>query len=298
MIVSRETMTDITQCQVCLGTEFEAYSAPKDHTVSKEIFSILKCGSCGFLFTSPRPNLNELGKYYNSEDYISHSDTSKGLVSKLYKAARKFTLDQKFKLVQPYCVEQELLDVGCGTGAFLHYSKRKGINVQGVEPDSGARTFAINNYGLTVNEEDALDKFKEASFGAITMWHVLEHVPHLDERLDQLKRILHEEGRIFVAVPNPDSFDARFYGEFWAAYDVPRHLWHFTPATMRKLLSRNGLKLHDILPMKLDAFYIALLSERYKHGKTNYLSALFNGFKSNLRAGKEAWSSQIYVIGK
>jgi hypothetical protein len=109
---------------------------------------------------------------------------------------------------------------------------------------------------------------------------------------------LHEEGRIFVAVPNPDSFDARFYGEFWAAYDVPRHLWHFTPATMRKLLSRNGLKLHDILPMKLDAFYIALLSERYKHGKTNYLSALFNGFKSNLRAGKEAWSSQIYVIGK
>jgi 2-polyprenyl-3-methyl-5-hydroxy-6-metoxy-1,4-benzoquinol methylase len=291
-------MTEITSCPVCSFNEFSSFLHAIDYTVSKERFSINTCKGCGFLFTSPRPDLSVLGNYYHSDDYISHSDTSKGLISKLYKVARSFTLDRKFRLVSNYCKEKPLLDVGCGTGAFLSHASSKGLNVVGIEPDNGARSYAIQNYNLTVFEEQELSLFDEASFGAITLWHVLEHVSNLDERLSQLRRLLRPEGRIFIAVPNPDSFDARHYQSYWAAYDVPRHLWHFTPQTMRRLLQRNSLILHDILPMKLDAFYISLLSERYKYGKEKYLSAFINGMRSNLKAGKEAWSSQIYVIGK
>lgn len=201
-------------------------------------------------------------------------------------------------MVASYCNRNKLLDIGCGTGAFLNHTKSKGLDVLGVEPDDGARAFAIEKYGLSVYDESMLNNLEPASFGAITLWHVLEHVPNLEERLAQLKRLLHPNGRIFVAVPNPNSFDAKHYRAHWAAYDVPRHLWHFTPQSMRKLLEKNNLLLHDVLPMKLDAFYISLLSEKYKHGRTRYLFAFWNGLKSNLKAGKQGWSSQIYVIGK
>ena len=291
-------MTEITLCPICSSTNFSTHLNAIDYTVSKKSFAIKRCNACDFLFTSPRPELSVLGSYYQSEDYISHSDTSKGLISKLYKIARSFTLDRKYRLVSPYCKGMPLLDVGCGTGAFLNHAKSKGLNVLGIEPDQGASNFAKEKYGLSVYDEKKLDELEAESFGAITLWHVLEHVPNLDERLLQLKRLLHPEGRIYIAVPNPDSYDAKKYREYWAAYDVPRHLWHFTPQTMRKLLEKNGLKLHKVLPMKLDAYYISLLSERYKHGRERYIPAFWNGLKSNLQADKHAWSSQIYAIGK
>jgi 2-polyprenyl-3-methyl-5-hydroxy-6-metoxy-1,4-benzoquinol methylase len=291
-------MTEIKHCPICDSTNFSQHLNAVDYTVSRETFSIMKCDGCDFLFTSPRPELSVLGSYYQSEDYISHSDTSKGLISKLYKIARGFTLERKFRLASSFSNGKKLLDVGCGTGAFLNHAKSKGLDVIGIEPDRGASDFAKKNYGLSVFDESKLDEFEAASFGAITLWHVLEHVPNLNERLVQLKRLLHPEGRLFIAVPNPDSFDAKYYQEHWAAYDVPRHLWHFTPKTMRKLIDKNGLQLHSVLPMKLDAFYISLLSERYKNGSERYLPAFWSGLKSNLKAGKYAWSSQIYVIGK
>lgn len=291
-------MTEITHCPICSSTNFSTHLNAIDYTVSKESFAIKRCNACDFLFTSPRPELSVLGSYYQSEDYISHSDTSKGLISKLYKIARSFTLDRKYRLVSPYCKGMPLLDVGSGTGAFLNHAKSMGLNVLGIEPDQGASNFAKKKYGLSVYDEKKLDELEAESFGAITLWHVLEHVPNLDERLLQLKRLLHPEGRIYIAVPNPDSYDAKKYREYWAAYDVPRHLWHFTPQTMRKLLEKNGLKLYKVLPMKLDAYYISLLSERYKHGRERYIPAFWNGLKSNLQADKHAWSSQIYAIGK
>ncbi|MFN5372325.1 MAG: class I SAM-dependent methyltransferase [Bacteroidia bacterium] len=291
-------MTEITDCPICSSISFSAHLSAVDYTVSNELFAIKRCNTCDFLFTSPRPNLDALPRYYHSEAYISHSDTSKGLVSKLYKIARRFTLNRKYGMVASYCKRNKLLDIGCGTGAFLNHAKSKGLDVLGVEPDDGARAFAIEKYGLSVYDESMLNNLEPSSFGAITLWHVLEHVPNLDERLAQLKRLLHPNGRIFVAVPNPNSFDAKHYRAHWAAYDVPRHLWHFTPQSMHKLLEKNNLHLHGVLPMKLDAFYISLLSEKYKHGRTRYLFAFWNGLKSNLKAGKQGWSSQIYVIGK
>lgn len=291
-------MTEIIDCPICSSTNHAHYLSALDYTVSKELFAIMQCDTCHFLFTSPRPDNALLGGYYKSEDYISHSDTSKGLISKLYKIARGFALDNKYQLVAKYCKGKRLLDVGSGTGAFLNHAQIKGLDAIGVEPDKEARALAKEKYAVSVYDEAALNELESSSFDAITMWHVLEHVPNLDERLFQLKRLLHPGGRIFVAVPNPNSYDAKHYKAYWAAYDVPRHLWHFTPQSMRRLLEKNKLHLHTMLPMKLDAFYISLLSERYKYGRERYFSALLNGIKSNLMAGDQAWSSQIYVIGK
>lgn len=256
----------------------------------------MRCSGCGFLLTSPRPENSDLGKYYKSEQYISHSNTSKGWVNRMYKLARRFTLAQKFRLVNPYAQQSGLLDIGCGTGAFLNYCAEKGLRVEGVEPDDDARRFAQSEYGFALKTEEELDSWAAGQFSAITMWHVLEHVPNLQERIAQLKRLLDAQGRVFVAVPNHRSADAQYYKEFWAAYDVPRHLWHFSPSTIRSLFNKQGFVLERTLPMKLDAYYVSLLSERYRNGSA--LNALWQGFRSNWKAGDDQWSSQIYVFKK
>lgn len=289
-------MVNLSECPVCSGTQFSSFLQCTDHTVSQESFSIVRCTGCGFLMTNPRPDNADLGRYYKSEQYISHSNTSKGWVNRVYKIARSFTLAQKYKLVKPYASENGLLDIGCGTGAFLDYCAEKGLNVEGVEPDEDARKFAQSEYGFQLKTEDALDEWPDAQFSAITMWHVLEHVPNLSERIAQLKRLLSARGRIFVAVPNHTSADAHHYRQYWAAYDVPRHLWHFSPATIRTLFNKHGFVLERTLPMKLDAYYVSLLSERYKNG--NALGAFWQGFRSNWLAGNDKWSSQIYVFKK
>lgn len=289
-------MVNLSECPVCSGTQFSSFIQCADHTVSQESFSIVRCTGCGFLMTNPRPENADLGKYYKSEQYISHSNTSKGWVNRVYKIARAFTLAQKYRLVKPYASENGLLDIGCGTGAFLDYCAEKGLNVEGVEPDEDARKFAQSEYGFQLKTEDALNDWPDAQFSAITMWHVLEHVPNLSERIAQLKRLLNARGRIFVAVPNHTSADAHHYRQFWAAYDVPRHLWHFSPSTIRTLFNKHGFVLERTLPMKLDAYYVSLLSERYKNG--NAVSAIWQGFRSNWLAGDDKWSSQIYVFKK
>lgn len=289
-------MVNLSECPVCSGSQFSSFLQCTDHTVSQESFSIVRCTGCGFLMTNPRPENADLGKYYKSEQYISHSNTSKGWVNQVYKIARSFTLAQKYKLVNPYASESGLLDIGCGTGAFLDYCAEKGLTVEGVEPDEDARRFAQSEYGFQLKTEEALNTWPDAQFSAITMWHVLEHVPNLPERIAQLKRLLHARGRVFVAVPNHTSADAHHYRQFWAAYDVPRHLWHFSPTTIRALFNKQGFVLERTLPMKLDAYYVSLLSERYKNG--NALSALWQGFRSNWLAGDDKWSSQIYVFKK
>jgi 2-polyprenyl-3-methyl-5-hydroxy-6-metoxy-1,4-benzoquinol methylase len=289
-------MVKLHECPVCSGNQFSPYLQCVDHTVSQESFTIMRCSGCGFLLTSPRPENSDLGKYYKSEQYISHSNTSKGWVNRMYKLARRFTLAQKFRLVNPYAQQSGLLDIGCGTGAFLNYCAEKGLRVEGVEPDDDARRFAQSEYGFALKTEEELDTWAAGQFSAITMWHVLEHVPNLQERIAQLKRLLDAQGRVFVAVPNHRSADAQYYKEFWAAYDVPRHLWHFSPSTIRSLFNKQGFVLERTLPMKLDAYYVSLLSERYRNGSA--LNALWQGFRSNWKAGDDQWSSQIYVFKK
>jgi len=291
-----------SNCPVCKNENITEFFAAEDYTVSHEKFSIFQCKNCTVLITQNIPAQNEIGKYYASDNYISHSDTQMGFVNKLYHVIRKKTLNGKKDLIQKETNKQtgKILDIGCGTGAFLHTMKTAGWESIGLEPDETARNKAQELYNLTPLSSHEIFNLQHSSFDAITMWHVLEHVHQLHEYVAQLKNLITDKGRIFIAVPNYTSHDAQYYGNAWAAYDVPRHLYHFSPVSMKNLVEQYGLTIKKIKPMWFDSFYVSMLSEKYKKGKGNLLSAFFTGFISNIKTmmNKEKCSSLIYVISK
>lgn len=288
----------INNCPVCNSNAFKQHLSCKDYTVSQETFNLVQCQDCSFVFTNPRPHDSVLGNYYKSEDYISHSDTKKGLVSKLYHAVRSYTLGKKISLISRYVPHGTILDYGCGTGMFLNECKKAGWKTMGMEPDSGARQIGAKmNLDVFEGKEALLKQHPNTTFDIITLWHVLEHVTDLEKTLGFFKTKLNPNGALVIAVPNHGSFDAQFYKEFWAAYDVPRHLYHFEPKTIQLLLERFGFKLQQQYPMKFDSFYVSMLSEKYKTGSINYFKAFLNGLRSNLKArSARDYSSVIYVF--
>ena len=255
-----------------------------------------------FCFTQNSPVAESIGKYYQSNNYISHSDTKKGIINQLYHSVRNITLTQKRKLLQKATGLQQgnLLDIGAGTGAFASTMKSAGWHITALEPDETARSNAKKNYGLDLRLPEELFTQASESFDAITLWHVLEHVHELHRYLQTFQQVLKSNGRLIIAVPNYTSFDADYYKAFWAAYDVPRHLYHFSPHSMQLLMQQFGFKVIEMKPMPFDSFYVSILSEKYKSGHNNYASAFFTGMKSNLRAsGKpDKSSSVIYIIQK
>lgn len=267
----------------------------KDYTVSKETFGLYRDEKYDMLVTFPRPTLADLPSYYQSDDYISHSDKKTGLVSRVYQFVRSFTLKNKVKIIEHFQPQKgSLLDIGAGTGHFLNLAKKNNWNVTGIEPNHGARTAAAEK-GISFAEN--IQSIEQHSFEVITMWHVLEHVPDLEEQIKQLKRILKQEGTLIIAVPNFRSYDARHYKRFWAGYDVPRHLWHFSKKSIRVLFQEQNMKVVEMLPMRWDAYYVSLLSEKYKRGYMNFFKAVYIGFKSNYQAKQRfEYSSIIYVI--
>lgn len=291
-----------TSCPVCKSGDINPLLTVTDYTVSKEDYTIWQCGHCALRFTQDVPSAESIGPYYKSPEYISHTNTTEGLINKLYQGVRKYTLQQKAKFIasQTGVIGGKLLDVGCGTGAFLNVMKKEGWEVLGLEPDKEARELARRLYRLTVFEASQLDQLPVGSFDAITLWHVLEHVHDLHAYVEQLKGLLKPSGKLFIAVPNYQSLDAQIYRRDWAAYDVPRHLYHFTPKAMDILMKAHGLGIKAKQPMWFDAFYISLLSSKYRHGRTHYLASFINGLRSNLKAlaNKDRCSSLIYIIGK
>lgn len=288
-------MLTLTECPVCKSGNFQSFLTCKDHTVSQELFNIVECSKCGFRFTNPIPDSDKLGDYYKAEAYVSHTSSGKGLINFLYLKVRKYTLKQKVKWISKHTKGKDLLDVGCGTGHFSQAIKAAGFNVTGIEPDPDARQFAIDKNGV-----DALDKKEFYSlnkqFDAITLWHVLEHLSELNKDIEYLNKWLKTDGTLFIAVPNCNSFDARLYKELWAGYDVPRHLYHFTEPVIKSLFEKHGFRLAEVLPQKFDAYYVSMLSEKHKKG--NLIRGFWNGFRSNLKAGKFGYSSQVYVFKK
>jgi 2-polyprenyl-3-methyl-5-hydroxy-6-metoxy-1,4-benzoquinol methylase len=291
-------MKTISHCPVCDSNNFAPFLTCKDYTVSKREFNIVSCVTCNFMFTNPRPEDEKLGDYYKSEEYISHSNTSKGIVSKLYHLIRNYTLKKKIDLVSQYVSRGTILDYGCGTGMFLNTCKQKGWETFGMEPDSGARKIASEMDLKTFQNKQSLKEgLGNKKPDAITLWHVLEHVTDLKKTLTFFKENLKPNGVLIIAVPNYTCYDAKHYKQFWAAYDVPRHLYHFEINTIEKLLSPYGFKLAETKPMKFDSFYVSMLSEKYKTGSVKYLNAFLIGLLSNLKA-KQAreYSSVIYVF--
>jgi SAM-dependent methyltransferase len=289
-------LQQITNCPVCKGTDFAPFLTCKDYTVSQESFNIVSCKACNFKFTNPRPTDSEIGKYYKSEDYVSHSDTKKGLINRLYHMVRTRTLKQKLGLISSYVSRGTILDYGCGTGMFLKTCADAGWKSFGFEPDSDARKVAEGK-GLTVaNSKETLSSNK---YDIISLWHVLEHVTDLDPTLEFFSKTITDNGRLIIAVPNYTSADAKHYKEFWAGYDVPRHIYHFEINTLKKLLGNYGFSLEETKPMKFDSYYVSMLSEKYKTGSMNYFTAFLNGLKSNLAAKDSSqYSSVIYIFKK
>ena len=293
-------MEKVVACQICNSPSFLPFLDCKDNTVSRETFAIQECVDCGFLFTNPRPHKNKIGAYYVSEDYISHSNSSKGSLNFIYQIVRKYALLKKLQLVSKYFKTGNILDIGSGTGEFLKIFKDAKWKTCGIEPSLIPRKASIDKYQLDVRDETEILNLENESFDVITMWHVLEHVPDLNQRVEDLRRLLKPNGIIIIAVPNRNSLDAKIYSENWAAYDLPRHFYHFCPKDISALFENHKLKVFKVLPMIFDSFYISLLSEKYRGGKFFVLRALWNGLRSNLSAIKtgNTYSSQIYLIKK
>jgi len=289
-------------CPACGSNNIAAVLEAKDQTVSKELFQIWECSDCRLRFTQDIPGPGNIGAYYKSSAYISHSNTTKGFINKLYHLVRSFTLNSKKRLVQKTSakIENSLLDVGAGTGAFASTMQKAGWQVTALEPDETARTNAKEQYNISLHPPEHLFSLAPASFNLITLWHVLEHVHELHTYLKTFHSLLSEEGSLIIAVPNYKSYDATAYSVAWAAYDVPRHLYHFSPESMKHLLHRHGFRITKYRRMWFDSFYISLLSEKYLTGKSRPFKAFLTGFISNLHAlgNRYKCSSIIYIARK
>ncbi|WP_420552012.1 class I SAM-dependent methyltransferase [Tenacibaculum aiptasiae] len=264
-----------------------------DYTVSKESYEVMLNEEYDMLVTSPVPS--NLETYYLSEEYISHTDSKKGFIDKIYQLVKNYTLKKKIKLINSFNTESKtILDIGAGTGDFLKVCKENNWEIKGVEPSDKARKIAEEKL---IKLHEGITEIKNTSFDVITLWHVLEHIPNLVEYTNQLKKLLKPNGVLIIAVPNYKSYDADYYKEFWAAYDVPRHLWHFSKNSIQKIFSNINMNVEKILPMKFDSFYVSLLSEKYKNKKNKIVKAFFVGLKSNLKAKKNGeYSSLMYII--
>jgi 2-polyprenyl-3-methyl-5-hydroxy-6-metoxy-1,4-benzoquinol methylase len=292
------------------NNELKPYISCKDYTVSRETFSIFIDEESELLVTTPRPEDQELGKYYESEDYISHSNSKKSFLDKVYQIVRNYTIKQKVKLINSFNeTDKKILDIGTGTGDFLAACKQNGWIVTGIEPNTNARTLANEKLRSSSTIYDNIEALKletrpdsyrdqkRGTYDVITMWHVLEHVPNLTEYISNLKQLLKPNGTLIIAVPNYKSFDAIHYKQYWAAYDVPRHLWHFSKRAIQKLFQQENMSVSKMLPMKFDSYYVSLLSEKYKTGNTIFFKSFFIGLKSNWKARtSKEHSSIIYII--
>lgn len=293
-------LEEVDACPACDNHSFSHLHTCKDYTTSSALFHVKQCDTCGLAITSPRPPVQQAQAYYLSEEYISHTSSSTGIINSIYLIVRRFSLQWKYRLVSKYLHQGPLLDFGCGTGNFLQHCKKNDTTVYGVEPSPEARNKLASKDPIILESVTSLPPIQ---FNVITMWHVLEHVYPLFETLQDLKNRLTDHGTIFIAVPNWESPDAAHYKEMWAAYDVPRHLWHFSKQSMTTFLTKSGLEIREIIPMKLDAYYVSMLSEKNQmQGKlpiSKFLLAIYNGMKSNRNARKTLnYSSLIYIVQK
>ena len=287
------------KCPWCDSEKTQIHLWLKDEFLSNEEFQIIECLHCGLLFTEPRPSKDKIGEYYKSEEYYSHQENKKGFIPKIYERVKAINLKHKYKLATEGKSLGTLLDIGCGVGDFIHTAEQHGWQCTGVEPSEDAKAIAKKRIKGEIHSSEDLEQIPNETFDIITMWHVLEHVDDIKWQVAQLQRLIKKDGRIVIAVPNYKSYDADYYKEKWAAYDVPRHLNHFNKDTLVKIFKTNGLNLTKTDKLWWDAYYISYMSEQYMHHKFPLLKGAYLGCISNCKARRsKEWSSRIYVFEK
>ncbi|HPT12077.1 MAG TPA: class I SAM-dependent methyltransferase [Bacteroidales bacterium] len=295
-------MAENNSCINCGSERIELLFHCKDYLVSGEEFQIVRCPDCGLVKTDNPPSESIIGKYYLSEDYISHSDTKKGITDRLYHFARNIMLQRKKSLISRLFDQKKglLLDIGSGTGYFPAYMQEKGWEVQGIEISEQARNFSKSKFGISVFPPEETDNIHQGTFDCITLWHVMEHFNDPIQWLVKIKYLLKDDGYCVIAVPNVASSDARWFGKYWAAYDVPRHLWHFTPDTFSEMATRNGFTLTSKRGMALDVFYISILSYKNKNASLPFIRGVLAGILLSFRNcfRRDSSSSLIYILRK
>lgn len=292
----------LDSCPICGCGNLKPACRAVDHFSSKEEFEVDICPECGFMMTQDAPSEEEIGQYYESPEYISHSNTGRGLVNSLYHLVRSYMLRRKLRLIEreSFLRTGHLLDIGAGTGYFAHHAAKAGWKTEALEKSPAAREFAKRRFGIEMIAEEEIKTLRDNSFDVVTMWHVMEHVRDLDKLWSELRRILKEDGVLIVAVPNTGSYDFKKYGHGWAALDVPRHLWHFNASVMQKLSNTRGFKMSDCYAMPFDAFYISAMSEKNAGHNCSFIRGMWTGLMARLHtmAHKEEASSLIYVFRK
>lgn len=293
-------MENLITCLVCGSTLLSKELTCKDFVATGESFDLHRCGDCSFLFTNPRPRAAEIGPYYQSDRYVSHAGDKKNFsfMYKVYDVVRDYSIKQKLNLIKSYHPSGKLMDLGCGLGYFLEgVTKDKTFDALGVDVSQEAIDYVKKKFGYNVLNEDKLDTIEEHSFDVITQWHVLEHVHLLNERMQQLKNILKPTGTLFIAIPNSDSWDAKYYKEFWDGYDVPRHLYHFNQKSFGSLMNKHGFDVIQTKPMLFDAPYISMRSEVHKGNSFSFVRGAVSGAISTVNAlGKKNYSSLLFVV--
>jgi 2-polyprenyl-3-methyl-5-hydroxy-6-metoxy-1,4-benzoquinol methylase len=287
------------KCPWCGSEKAQISLWLRDEFLTKEDFHICECLNCGLLYTMPRPDKDNIGDYYKSEEYYSHQENKKGFIPKVYERVKKTNLKHKYQLASKGINVGTLLDIGCGVGDFLHTAETHGWDCLGVEPSEDAKAIAQKRMKGKIISSEELETLSDGSFDLITMWHVLEHVDDLKWQIAQLQRLVKSSGRVVIALPNYKSYDGQYYKELWAAYDVPRHLNHFNRNTLTKMFKTSGLELIKMDKLKWDAYYISYLSEQYKHHSLPLVRGVFRGWISNSKARRSGeWSSLVYVFEK
>ncbi|MBR4392161.1 MAG: class I SAM-dependent methyltransferase [Bacteroidales bacterium] len=286
-------------CPWCGTPSEHEYLKLKDYFLTMEDFSVFECDHCHLLFTVPRPESDKLGSYYQSEQYFSHQENKTGLIPRIYEIVKSFNIRRKIKLATANLQIGSALDIGCGVGDFLVALQKKGWHVQGIEPSSDAKAIAQKRLGFYPLCPDDYATLPSSSFDLITMWHVLEHVEDLHFQVDQLNRLLKPGGRLVIALPNFKSYDAYYYKAHWAAWDVPRHLNHFSSESIQSIFSESNFKSIDIQKLRWDSYYISYLSESYLHHSLPLVRGLWRGLCSNISAYRsKQYSSLVYRFSK